>query len=111
MKENLAAKDFWDLNESHKVDREAQNKLQKLKDELHSHLPKTVFVYRALWNGKHITTDHISELCNDVYVNLSQIIKKQIDQFEDEDPLDQEIQLMTFLLKNEPSFLQEEIIY
>jgi WD40 repeat protein/AAA+ ATPase superfamily predicted ATPase len=91
LKENLAAKDFWDLDELGKVDYEAQNSLQKLKDDLRSRLPETVFEYNARWTGKRITTDHISELCKDAYDHLSQIIRKQVDQFENIDPLEQEI--------------------
>jgi len=91
LRESPSARDFLDINESGKVDHDAHDRLQKLKDELHALLPKTIFEYSAFWNGRCPTSDHISILCKDVEHHLSNIIKKQIDQVETTDPLNEEI--------------------
>jgi WD40 repeat protein len=87
------ATDFLDTNIDDKFDESAYEKLTSLKDRLRAKLGKdNVISYDAEWQGKGITTTHLNKLCKDVYDNLSIIIRKQIDQMDEKEPLEKEIE-------------------
>ena len=72
---NLAAKDFLDLDEpAQAVDEEAHGRQESLKERLAAYVPGNVHHYQAQWTGDGITTDHIDQLCEDVYSALERII-------------------------------------
>jgi hypothetical protein len=81
----LAAQDYVELNH------EAHARLEILKDKLERLLPGNIHHYWVAWTDKGITTDHISNLCNDVYNSLSQVILQEIAKLEKTDALSREI--------------------
>ena len=86
------AKDFVDTDVEDKFDESAYEKLKSLKERIREKLGKdNVISYDAEWQGKHITPDHLNKLCKDIFDNLSNIIRKQIDQMVEKKPLEKEI--------------------
>ena len=61
-----------------------------MKKSIRNCLPDTVYNYIAHWTGNDVTTNHIAQLCNDVYSCLSQNIQKQLDLSKGADPLEEE---------------------
>lgn len=90
-----ASKDFVDLqneNGNWQVDQEAQSLLENLKESLcHSLGDNVRDQYSANWAGDRSTTDHIQQLCDDVYEDLQTVIKAEINQMEEVDPLEREV--------------------
>ena len=95
-KEDLSkppAQDFVDTNIEDKFDESSHEKLTSLKVRLREKLGKdNVISCDAEWQGNGITTTHSDKLCKDVYDNLSNIIRKQIDQMDEKKPLEKEIE-------------------
>lgn len=89
--EDRRAMDFLDLDGRGNPDREASEQLECLKDELRRLLPGNVYEYEAKWTGSGVTSDHLDQLCEDVYNSLSRVILEEIAQLEDVDPLEKEI--------------------
>ena len=73
-------------------DREATELLQTLKSRLRSRLSGNVYEYRAKWLNGQITTDHLKNLCNDVERQLSQVIRREISEIREIDPIELERQ-------------------
>jgi len=90
-----SAKDYIDLitdGERKQPDKDAKKKLSILKNRLEDKLGNAnIFRYDAEWKGNGVTTNHIKKLCDDLYKNLSRIIKKEIGLIEDKLPLEREI--------------------
>jgi len=75
-----AVRDYLDLDEKRKaVDTAARSQQQALKERLAAYVPGNVYRYRARWTGNGITTDHIDQLCQDVYESLERIILAEIE--------------------------------
>lgn len=71
----------------------SQQKLKNLKAELRQALPKeNVFEYPAQWTGKGITTDHVQDLCRDVYNSLKKVILSEIKKIKAKPYLEKEIE-------------------
>jgi len=86
------AQDLVETNVEDKFDESAYKKLKSLKQRLREKLGKdNVISYDAEWQVNGITIDHLNKLCKDVYDNLSNIIRKQIDQMDEKEPLEKEI--------------------
>ncbi|MGA7075126.1 MAG: AAA family ATPase, partial [Halobacteriota archaeon] len=87
---------FIDLTDDGQLDRAASERLNHLKEELHAYLPGNTFTYSAQWQKgttaetSPITTDHLAQLCEDVYSSLSATIINETDTFEHVDEIDQE---------------------
>ncbi|MCK4942815.1 MAG: ATP-binding protein, partial [Candidatus Aminicenantes bacterium] len=86
-----SARNFIDMDESGSINNEAQDKLNKLKQNLQAALPGNISEYEASWAENQITTSHLEKLCDDVYHNLSGIILKEISRLEEIDVLEKEI--------------------
>ena len=86
-----SSRDFHDLDPEGNPDSEARERLEQLREELGELLPGSVHEYEVAWTGSGVTTDHIGQLCDDVYESLSGIIVKQIARMEAVDPLDAEV--------------------
>jgi WD40 repeat protein len=90
--QNNTAKDFIDLNDTWRQDTEAHERLVTLKERLRNELPGNVHEYtNCEWTGNGISNTHIDQLCDDVYVELSGIIKQELATLQEIDSLEQEI--------------------
>jgi hypothetical protein len=95
-----SAKGFIDLGSDNRRDEHAAARLKDLKTKLGNLFPNNVRRYTARWIGadphnldqSHITLDHISQLCEDVYDALLAIIKQEIDKIEEVDRVDREVE-------------------
>jgi WD40 repeat protein len=85
-----AARDFIDMDKEGLPDREAQERLSALKKELAAQLPGNIHTYQARWTGNGITTNHIDQLCCDVYQALARVIEAQIGKIAAEDDVTRE---------------------
>ena len=82
---------FVDLDEDGRVDHDARARLDDLKSRLKSRLPDNVVdSYVAAWDGARPTTSHLDALCADVLKRLSAVIREEIRQLQDSDPVEQE---------------------
>jgi NACHT domain- and WD repeat-containing protein len=87
------AKDYLDFDiAKNSILDEAKQRLDGLKSRLQTQLTDNVHEYTAYWTGTGITTNHIDQLCSDVYECLSRIIHDQLEGMESTDKLKQEIQ-------------------
>ena len=76
---DFTARDFQNLDEREwTVDEAAHSKQGSLKARLAAYVPDNVHPYQARWTGSGITTDHIDEMCKDVYSSLERIILDEI---------------------------------
>ncbi len=85
-------KNFVDLKADGEPDDQSKQSLDKLKDRLEKELSCNIFKYKARWTGKGITTDHINDLCRDVYNSLENTILKEIEQIKAKPYLEKEIE-------------------
>jgi len=83
--------DFLDLNADSAKETNASKKLVALKNQLRQLLPGNVHDYGVKWKEDGITTDHLEQLCKDVYDELSNIILEEISHLEKIDTLNKEI--------------------
>jgi len=87
---------FADLDKkTGKLDDEAYDRLNTLKDKLKTRLNtplyKNCFEYQARLTDNGITLDHIDKLCNDVYNSLANVIQEEIKHIKKIDVLDKEV--------------------
>ena len=76
---DFTARDFVNLKEKDwTIDQATLNKQNLLKQRLFIKMPENVFNYRTCWTGEGITSDHIDQLCSDVYSALERIILDEI---------------------------------
>ena len=95
------ARDYLNLDRSGHLDTAARGKLESLKEKLRGILPRNCREYTAKWVGSDpedpssspITTDHIPQLCEDVYAALRGIIEQEIERLEEEELLQREIRV------------------
>ena len=73
------------------ADPEAARRLEDLKARLAESLPDNIRRYGACWRDQWPSVDHLDQLCEDVYRDLSGVILSEIALIEDVDPLDREI--------------------
>ena len=86
------AKDFIDLDEDGRQDTEAHERLMRVKERLRNDLPGNVHEYTdCRWTGSGCTNIHLDKLCDDVYDELSGIIKQEVATLQQIDPFEQEI--------------------
>ena len=85
------AEDYIDLKADGEADPEAKEHLKELKERLRKHLPGNVYEYKAKWAGDGITTNHIQDLCRDVYSSLEKVILDEIDSIKAKPYLEREI--------------------
>jgi WD40 repeat protein len=84
---------FLNFNESKEIDELSAKKLELLKEEIRKKLPeKNIISFPTSWNGNSVKTNHLDDLCRDVYLSLACTIMKQIEEYEEKDPLDLEIE-------------------
>lgn len=91
--ETPLAEDFVDLvdpKNDRRLDEEARDRLEALKDGLRT-FPGNVEDYKARWTGDDISKDHIDQLCEDVWLRLSGVIRAELGLSEDVDQLGKEI--------------------
>ena len=106
------AKDLVDTRDNGRtLDLEAHQRLKALKERLQQRLAGHVHSYQARWDGARLSTGHIgwlagsagdgsepgedrspgSGLCLDVWLRLSEVIRVQLAELQQVDPLEQEI--------------------
>lgn len=74
------AKDYINLDEQDWfVDRPLFDRQAALKKQLNDLLKQNVYSYTARWTGSGITSDHIDQLCEDVYHSLEKVILSEIE--------------------------------
>ena len=96
-----ATRDFLDLDMANQsVERQAHRQQEALKERLAAYLPnENVHTYQARWTGDGITTDHVDQLCTDVYAALERIILAEFDHPHEHDA---QMKETTHLLPFEP---------
>ena len=70
---------------------EAMQKQAELKESLRKQLSSNVHEYTAQWQGEGPSPEHLDQLCEDVYAELSKVILAETGKLEKVDPLDAEI--------------------
>jgi len=109
--QDIRAKDYLDLDEKNQPDRQAIEKLARLKSRLENTLHENVHHYAARWSGNGSTTIHIgtlpdelssclamledrtppNNLCEAVWRSLAAVIQTEISFRKESDPLQTEI--------------------
>ena len=90
------AKDYIDLTTEGSINKDAQDKLEALKINLEGKVGKdNIFNYQTKWSDQGTTTEHLNNLCDDVYASLAAVIQQSIDELEEKDPLEQEVDTHT----------------
>jgi len=88
-----APEKFFDLTADRLPDGLARARLDGLKRRLGDHLPGHIRDgYRARWEVDRISRDHLSQLCDDVYEALADVIMAEITKIEARPELEQEIE-------------------
>lgn len=86
------ARSFVDLAPDGTPDLLARARLEGLKARLRSELPGHVFDYRAQWVDGRPSGEHLARLAGDVRKALLAVISEQVEQLDEEDPLEEEIE-------------------
>jgi NACHT domain- and WD repeat-containing protein len=73
------------------VDPKVVQKQAELKERLRKQLSGNVHEYTAQWQGHDPTLNHLDQMCEDVYGELSKVILAEVGILETVDPLEQEI--------------------
>lgn len=90
--QNEEAEGFLDLDREGKPDIESSRRLEALKANLREKLPGNLREYDGVaWTRSRPTTDHIHQLCKDAYETLATLIRQQLAELEEVDPLKAEI--------------------
>jgi hypothetical protein len=106
-----AAKDFLDLDLKEFPNPEARGQLELLKTSLKKKLPGNIFYYDTQWAANGITTGHIKQLCLDVEIRLSEVIRSQLSKIEKKSDLEQEIEAhVRFQIERSSYFLGRDDI-
>jgi len=88
---DVTAHEFIDLDEAGHPDLEAQIKLKMLKHQLRQHLPANVLEYDAKWEDGKVCNQHLTQLCQDVYSRLAEVLDSAFNRYDKVNPLTQEI--------------------
>ena len=87
-----AVRNFLDLDEKKQVvNEQAHRKQEALKKRLAAAVPGNLHNYTAHWTGSGITTEHVDQLCDDVYQTLETIILAEIEHPHEIHPVDQPV--------------------
>jgi WD40 repeat protein len=73
------------------ADVDAAQKQAELKERLRRKLPGNVHEYKARWQGEGPSLNHLDQLCEDVYADLSKVILAETGKLEKVDSLEAEI--------------------
>jgi hypothetical protein len=87
---DATARDYLDLDLQGKLDQEAHKQLDRLQAAMRIKLPNTIHTYSATWTGCGPSTDHLQQLCMDVYLRLSTLIDEEVQRWHRGDPVAQE---------------------
>ena len=85
------AGDFLDLDKEGRPDIESRQRLERLQAEMHIRMVNNIHNYSANWTDLGPSTDHLEQLCSDVYDRLSDVIKEEVRQREIQDLVNQEV--------------------
>lgn len=85
------ANEFVDLDAHGRPDTEAQQRLIELKATLHQLLPNNIREYSTTWAGNGAGNTHLDQLCSDMFSELEQVIRAEIEDLEKIDALADEI--------------------
>jgi len=88
--EDIQVKDFVDCDQE-EPDPHAAGKLTDLKTHLKAVLGENYREYKAHWEEKGLSMEHLDQLCKDVYHRLEQVILQEIAALEQVEPLEKEI--------------------
>ena len=89
---DATASKYLDWGRDDGLDKTAQTRLRDLKQRLHDRLPDNIHEYEAHWAAGTISTDHLDQLCEDVYTRLSEAIRAELNRQQTvSDPLEDEI--------------------
>jgi len=61
-----------------KIDLNSRSFLKELKQKIKDKIPGNIFEYQARWEEGSVSTDHIDNMCEDVYRSLACVIKQRI---------------------------------
>ena len=89
--DDYTAAEYRDIDADGRTDEEAAHKLSTLKDALRRVLRPSSFDYEARWLGSGVSTDHVDQLCADVFASLSRVIQEEIARLKAVADLDREI--------------------
>ncbi len=89
--QDARAGDFLDLGPQGRPDVQARARLERLQSDLRSRLPKNILSYSSTWSGSGPTTDHLQQLCKDVYNRIRMVIDEELQRRDRSDPVDQEV--------------------
>ena len=104
MPETEDARDFVDFASYGKLDSNASLRLQILKDKLRKQLKDNVHEYTAEWLEGNCSSNHLSQLCDDVFFKLSSIIREELKGLQQIDALTQEIEAHSTFAKGRTQF-------
>lgn len=77
---DFTARDYVNLNdENWNIAPELFVRQSDLKNRLQEHLKQNAFSYTAGWTGTGISTNHIDQLCEDVFNSLAAVISSEIE--------------------------------
>lgn len=89
--EDRRARSFVDVGPQGERNAEVERDLAALKERLRAHLPAGhIHSYQARWTSNGLTTEHLSQLCNDVYAALADLIEAELAQQETQSALERE---------------------
>ncbi len=88
---NDSARQYRDI-QNNAVDTEAQDRLNKLKQEIENLLPpENIHKYKATWQGDH-TEWNLDQFCEDVKRDLQQVIDQEVAAFKKGQDIDREVE-------------------
>jgi|GEM_PF-1474768 len=85
-----AAKEFLDIDADGQPDSAARRQLGRLKKTVRHALRGNIKIYRTAWNGSEPGSDHLRQLCQDVYDRLIAVIREQIEHYKSTEPAEKE---------------------
>jgi len=90
---NASMNDYVDLDVKNNLDQDARERCINIKKKLREKFPERIYNYEVEWSEKvekGITTNHLEDLCTDVFTSLSEIIREEIKQLEEKDEVKKE---------------------
>ena len=82
--------EYFDLDPQGRPDQEARERLNKLQKEMRARLPGKIKTYPAAWIDNGLSVCHITQLCDDVYNRLRDVIEAEVKLWKLSDPVDHE---------------------
>ena len=81
---------YLDIDPHGQPNAEARAQLDRLQADLRTLLPSYVLTYSAEWTGSGPSSNHLQQLCADVYKRLLKVIDEELQRRDRSDPVDQE---------------------